>query len=446
MPISTATGLSRRSIRTSHTTSSCGCNWRPTCCHPEDKELHVATGFIGLGPKYYRRSSPEVQAEEWENQVDTLTRGLLGLTVACARCHDHKYDPIPTEDYYALAGVFAGTELFNRPLTDEAETGKEGEAKKPNEAVHVVRDDGARDLSVMIRGDVTNTGAVVPRHFVSVLCDDEPTPFSQGDSGRSELAESIASSENPLTARVIVNRIWGEYFGRPLVGTTSNFGQLGDRPTHPKLLDDLAVRFMENGWSLKWLHREIVLSATYRQSSSAAANARESDPSNELLSHMNRRRLSVEQWRDSVLSAAGVLDSSVGGESITPSDPESSRRTVYSMRSRFDLDKMLALFDFPDPNNHASGRVETTTPLQKMFVLNSPFVVQQAGRVADRIAAEAGDNPDERVSRLFALLFARPPADDELATATRYLDAGGDDAWVEYAHALLASNEMLILD
>lgn len=438
--------------------------------HPEEESLHVATGFIGLGPKYYRRSSPEVQAEEWENQVDTLTRGLLGLTVACARCHDHKYDPIPTEDYYALAGVFAGTELFNLPLTEDAETDKDGEAKAPQEASHVVRDDEPRDLNVMIRGDVTNTGHVVPRRFVRVLCEGEPNLFSQGDSGRRELADAIASAENPLTARVIVNRIWAEHFGRPLVGTPSNFGQLGERPTHPELLDDLAVRFMENRWSLKWLHRELVLSATYRQTSHAQHSVGRSsksvhsdvadhdsttdlevrptqnDPANTLLAHMNRKRLSVEQWRDAILSASGSLDAAVGGQSIIPSDPDADRRTVYAMRSRFELDKMLALFDFPDPSIHAARRVETTTPLQKMFVLNSPFMVAQAQRLAQRVLAEADEQPESRIRSLYALLYSREPSEQELRAATTFLSQNDEDNWSEYAQVLLASNELLILD
>jgi hypothetical protein len=413
--------------------------------HPDRKDLQVATGFIGLGPKYYRRKAPEVQAEEWENQVDTLTRGLLGLTVACARCHDHKYDPIPTEDYYAIAGVFAGTELFNRPLSDEAETNKDGEAEKPDEAVHVVRDSDPRDLNVMIRGDVANKGPVVPRRFLRVLCGGEPESFSQGDSGRRELAAAIASPENPLTARVIVNRIWGAHFGRPLVATPSNFGQLGERPTHPELLDDLAVRFMEQGWSLKWLHRELVLSSTYRQSSHAAEAAIQKDPANLLLGRMPRKRLSIEQWRDAILAAGGVLETSLGGESIVPSDPKSSRRTVYSTRSRFELDRMLSLFDFPDPSIHSARRVETTTPLQKMFVLNSPFMVRQAERVAQRAQSAAGESSAAIIGQLYQFLYTRSPTEEELQLGLAYVDSD-QTRWNEYAQTLLAANELLILD
>jgi hypothetical protein len=433
--------------------------------HPDDAALHVATGFIGLGPKYYRRRSPEVQAEEWENQIDTLTRGMLGLTVACARCHDHKYDPIPTVDYYAIAGVFAGTELFNRPLTAEVEIDKDNEAKKPEDAAHIVRDSRPRDLNVMIRGDVTNTGPVVPRRFLRVLCEGEPSGFSHGDSGRRELADAIASPENPLTARVIVNRIWGAHFGRHLVGTPSNFGFLGERPTHPDLLDDLAVRFMEHGWPLKWLHREIVLSATYRQTSSprnsehssASADVNEdtpagplrsatADPANRLLSRMNRKRLSIEQWRDAILAVSGRLDRHIGGRSIIPSESEARRRTVYAVRSRYELNKMLALFDFPDANIHAARRTETTTPLQKMFVLNSPFMAAQAKALAERVTAEEPASAEKRIHRLYKLLYSRPPLENEVNVAMEFLDDADADRWIEYAHVLLAANEVLVID
>ncbi|QDU37290.1 Planctomycete cytochrome C [Maioricimonas rarisocia] len=416
--------------------------------HPEDTSSHVALGYLGLGPKYYRRGAPEVMADEWEDRVDVVGRGLLGLTVACARCHDHKYDPIPTSDYYALAGVFASTEMFNRPLTDEAEANKDGQAKEPDQAIHIVREGKPEDIAVMIRGDVNRRGDVVPRHFLSVLEDGSPRPFGEG-SGRRQLAESIASADNPLTARVIVNRIWAQYFGRGLVGTPSNFGLLGEAPTHPQLLDDLAARFMEQGWSLKWLHREIVTSATYRQSSAQREEAMAADPANRLLWRMPRRRMSVEQWRDSILTASGRLADSVGGPSIVPSDPQEQRRTVYSGRSRFQLNAMLAMFDFPDPNAHSGRRVETTTPLQKLFVINSPFMVQQATWLVERANADVGEEPAARIDRLYRLLYGRAPTDDELTLAVDFTSAAstdGPDRWQQLAQVLLASNELLFID
>lgn len=408
---------------------------------PDSPEDDIALGFIGLGPKYYRRGAPEVMADEWEDRVDVVTRGLLGLTVACARCHDHKFDPIPTEDYYALAGVFASTEMWNRPFNADTEAEKSGQAKNPDESIHIIRDKNVHDINVFIRGDVNSKGEVVPRRFLQVLSTQETAPFQQG-SGRLELANQIVSADNPLAARVIVNRIWGEYFGHPLVSTPSNFGQLGDQPTHPKLLDDLAVRFMENGWSLKWLQREIVTSRTYQQSSDLSEPGRTQDPANQLLGRMNRRRLSIEQWRDALLKVTGELDSSIGGPSITPDKIDETRRTVYSERSRFQLNSMLALFDAPDPNAHAARRVETTTPLQKLFVMNSPFMVARSEGFSKRVQ-QASENIDEQITFAYQTLFSRPPTEAEMQLGRDYIDGNG---WPLYAQVLLASNEFFILD
>jgi hypothetical protein len=418
---------------------------------PNDPTNHVALGFLGLGPKYYDRRSLAVMADEWEDRVDVVGRGLLGVTLACARCHDHKYDPIPTEDYYALAGVFASTRMSNQPLDAKCEKKPDGDAKQPKDALHVVHEGPPTDLNVFVRGDVNAKGPVVHRHFLHVLSAGEPTPFKQG-SGRLELAEAIVSQDNPLTARVIVNRVWAQLFGRPLVGTPSNFGALGERPTHPELLDDLAVRFMDAGWSLKWLQREIVLSAAYGQSSRADARRSGTDPENRLLGRMNRRRLSVEAWRDSVLSATGRLDSAIGGKSMDPADPKERRRTIYSRVSRLSLNPLLALFDFPDPNIHADHRVETTTPLQKLFVMNDPFMVRQSEALAERLSAEtAGDSrsSDEGfVRRAYLLLYHRPVAEAELQLGLDFLQSGGDPRVRrgQYAQVLLASNEMLFID
>ncbi|MCA9121582.1 MAG: PSD1 domain-containing protein [Planctomycetaceae bacterium] len=418
--------------------------------NPMDEASHVALGFIGLGPKYYRRNDVEVMAEEWEDRVDTVARGLLGLTVACARCHDHKYDPIPTEDYYALAGVFASTEMFNRPLDDKRELEKNGQTKKAEDAVHIVRDAKPLDLNVFIRGDVKKKGEVAKRRFPRILCSTEKlsSAFETG-SGRLELANSIVTRDNPLTARVFVNRVWGQLFGKPLVGTPSNFGSLGERPTHPELLDDLAVRFMDSGWSLKWLQREIVLSSTYRQSTDIDPAKQRIDPDNKLLWRMNRRRLSVEVWRDTLLSIGDRLQLQIGGASIDPQNPDERRRTVYSRISRLELDAMLALFDFPDPNVHSPRRNETTTPLQKLFVLNSPFMVRQAESYAKRVT-EASAADIARIRVAYQVSFGRPPSSDEVAIGLEFLE-GCDEVdelarWTQYAQILFASNELLMVD
>lgn len=414
---------------------------------PKDDPDRIALGFLGLGPKYYRRGDAEVMADEWESQIDTVMRGLQGLTVACARCHDHKFDPVPTADYYALAGVFASTEMFNEPLDDQKERGKNGHAKKPEDARHIVRDLNPRDIAIQIRGKVTAKGPVVRRAFLSVLSSNQRAHFAEG-SGRRQLAEAIADRSNPLTARVIVNRVWGLLFGKPLVGTPSNFGALGEPPTHPHLLDDLAVRFMDSGWSLKWLYREILLSATWQQSSHLHADKQSVDPANRFLWRANRRRLDVESWRDSLLQVAGRLDRRLGGTSIDPQQPDETRRSVYAEISRLDLNPMLARFDFPDPNAHAAQRVETTTPLQKMFVLNSPFMVSQAQAFSRRVRT-AKKTPEERIRFAWQLAFSRNPDAEESAIASTFLDVKPDerpDRWDQFAQILLASNELLIMD
>jgi len=413
---------------------------------PDDREEYAALGFMGLGPKYYRRNAPEVMAEEWEDRVDVVTRGVLGLTVACARCHDHKYDPITQADYYALAGVFASTEMYNQPLTPSVELDKNGHAKNPEHALHIVRDKEARDLPIYARGDVTRPGAVVSRRFLRILSDEEPPAWQEG-SGRKQLADALADPRNPLTARVLVNRVWSWHFGRGLVATPSNFGILGERPSHPELLDDLAVRFMEHGWSLKWLQREIVLSAAYRRSSRLAPDAAAADPANVWLARMPRRRLSIEQWRDAVLAVSGQLDPQLGGPSIEPHDPQAARRTVYSRISRLELNALLARFDFPDPNTHSDRRTETTTPLQKLFVLNSPFMDRLAGLLAERLR-QASPSDSDRLRLLYQLLFSREPqAAEELLTREFLAQEPGEDRrWAQLAQVLLAANEFLMLD
>ncbi|MEZ6059383.1 MAG: PSD1 and planctomycete cytochrome C domain-containing protein [Planctomycetaceae bacterium] len=411
----------------------------------DDSESQAALGFIGLGPKYYNRGDPEVMAEELEDRVDVVARGLQGLTVACARCHDHKYDPIPTEDYYALAGIFAGTDMFNKAM-DGKEANDDGTAKDPGEAMHVVRDGKPQDLNVMIRGNVNNKGDVVPRGFLTVAFPGDRRTF-EGDSGRTGLAEAITDPANPLTARVIVNRIWRQYFGRGIVGTPSNFGQLGEPPTHPELLDDLAFRFMQNGWSLKWLHRQIVLSQTYQKSSDISDAALQSDAQNALLWRIPRRRLSVEAWRDAVLQVTGRLDETIGGTSVRADDPEATRRTVYSEISRFQLNPLLARFDFPDANVHAAKRVETNTPLQKLFLLNSPFMQKQAEVFAERIRQRAGDaNAAAFVDAAFELALQRQPDTEERSAAAEFLTERPDDGLQQLAHSLLVSNEFWWLD
>ena len=311
----------------------------------------------------------------------------------------------------------------------------------------MVRVKKPQNLHVFLRGNTETKGDLVPRRFLRVLSKNEPKPFTQG-SGRLELAESIVSPDNPLTARVVVNRVWSMFFGRGLVTTPSNFGLLGASPSHPPLLDDLAIRFMENGWSMKRLIREIVLSSTYRQCSDESEANRPIDPENTYLWRMNRRRLSIEQWRDSILAAGDNLDR-LGGKSLELTDKNNVRRTVYGRVSRKKLNDMLMQFDYPDANVHAAKRSATTTAVQKLFVINNPFMVEQAKRLAKRVAGDSAAANAEQVQSIYSILYSRQPSAAELDLALGFLKLPAESQltrWEQYSHALLAANEMSFID
>ncbi|MFN3326431.1 MAG: PSD1 and planctomycete cytochrome C domain-containing protein [Bryobacteraceae bacterium] len=581
----------------------------------EDPEAYLpGLGFYAL--------SPEMQDE----RVDATTRGFLGLTVACAQCHDHKFDPIPTKDYYSLQGIFSSCETGEKPLADEkvvevwqakkkridkqkeairtfigtqtqqlaeilaAQTahymlatrkmksaegldagtlerwanylehpekshaylkpwyelvardapkeefekaatdfqerllavleekrlvdkkneitlglnpdrramssahldslpidkfnlwqdffyrgGKDagGEHVTPEGVLHygeknierflqghwkahldslrrelasleealppqypflpIIRDNKEpADIHIAIRGDRNNKGEIAPRRFLAILSNSERKPFRDG-SGRLELAEAIADLENPLTSRVMVNRLWHHHFGRGIVGTPSNFGQLGERPSHPELLDYLAARFVENKWSIKAMHREIMLSATYALSAEISEKNFTADPENRFFWRANRQRMDAETMRDSMLFVSGNLDFEGGGpaEQLTE---ENRKRTVYGFVSRRKLNGLLALFDFPNPNNTSESRMSTNVPLQRLFMMNSPFVQDQAKSLAARLT---GDET-ARIRQVYRTLYQRLPDEQELKLGLEFLK-GGD--WVQYARVLLSSNE-----
>ena len=414
---------------------------------PGNKKDLAALGFLGLGHKLYNRGRLDVQAEEWAEKVDTVSQTFLGLTVGCARCHDHKFDPITMRDYYAMAGVFASLKMVNVRPDGKDEDNKTSASKMDPGTVHVVRDEAPHDLPVYDRGDVESPGGTVPRGYLQVLSKGEPVKFEKG-SGRAELAASIADATNPLTARVMVNRVWDMMFGKPLARTTSNFGAMGDKPSHPELLDDLAVRFVKTGWSVKKLVRELALSAAYRQSSQGSAANAQLDEANANFWRMERRRLSVEGYRDAVLAVSGALRHD-GGASLEIDAAEHLKRTIYSKVSRRELNKTLMLFDFPDANVHAARRSASTTPTQKLFVMNSRFMIDQAKALAIRLQREASDDTS-RVRLAYDLLFAREPRAEELELANAFLQQTTNDTgmtgWEQLAQALLATNEMLYVD
>lgn len=509
-----------------------------------------ALGYLGAAPVYHKdlRLSKDViggfLTDDWDERVDAVTRGLMGLTVACARCHDHKFDPIPTKDYYGLVGVFASTMRAERPLfdvdpqteqrfawiqnrlfdlrylanllTNEAST-VEGSAPrvekwkgeieelrqesqilfekypqllkrierhwtfpppvKPNPApavagvkpappvrrrppvtlsepfanavfeasqridasdpqVTVIRYQSgeALDVPLLRGGNVANPGEIVPRHFPAVLTQDDG--LLRNGSGRLELAERIFTDAAPLTARVIVNRVWGWHFGKPLAGTPSDFGVQGEKPTHPELLDYLASQLIAHGWSLKWLSREIMLSATYQQSSRVREDAAAIDVTNTLLWRMNPRRMDIEAYRDTLLRRSGRLDLKMYGPSQELQEAENLKRTVYGRVSRSRINALLKTYDFPDPMQPAGVRDLTITPLQQLFVLNSSFIRESALAVAKSVA----DDPDSnaQVTGLYQRILGRIPTANEIDLALTYLKKGTLE---QYAQVLLSSNE-----
>jgi hypothetical protein len=368
-----------------------------------------ASGFLTLGRRFLN-SAPDIN----DDRIDLMTRGLMGLTVACARCHDHKYDAIPTADYYSLYGVLASS----------TETPREDGPSMLVDAATPV------EPHIFLRGNSSVPGAQVPRRFLSCLSEGEPQPFKTG-SGRLELAQSIASRSNPLTARVWVNRVWGRLFGRGLVTTLSDFGIRGEAPSHPELLDWLACTFTDEGWSTKRLIRRMVLSSAYRQASQPRPDCLEADPENSLLARMNRRRLDLEAARDSLLVAAGRLDETMGGPSVQLTQaPYPTRRAVYGFIERQNLPAFFRTFDFANPNTPSASRPQTASPHQALFLLNSPFALEQSRGLAERSATApsssgpTGLSDSQRIAQLYQFTLGRTPSDEELAEAAAYIASG----------------------
>jgi hypothetical protein len=641
---------------------------------PKDQPWRLAAmGFLTLGKMFDNNIYDQI-----DDRIDTVTRGFLGLTVACARCHDHKYDAIPTADYYSLYGVFASSEpplelpLIDRPGSPRAPSAfeKQAEAKRrgirefldgqykllsetarqrtpdylvraattppdpletaifylslapedlrpqivarwrrylkersrpddlvfgpwhdlmalpdadfaaqastllarwqdrpagtgpgqlnpmvaealghavPQSRADVARaygelirkvdaearkspaktstgasasEDAARrqvlsiladqdspayfprsqifsymsrgekdgygkmlveldrmavkaadawpramvlfdaeelnEPRIFVRGNPAQPGEHVPRQFLRILAGADRLPFGHG-SGRLDLARSITAPENPLTSRVIVNRIWMHHFGEPLVSTPSDFGTRSTPPTHPELLDDLAARLMEQGWSIKALHRLIVLSSTYQQASQDRPDCRRVDPENRLLWRSPRRRLDLEAMRDTLLAIAGRLDPRMGGRPVdVAGDATNRRRTVYGMVDRQSLPAMFRAFDFASPDQSAERRPRTTVPQQALFSMNSPFVIEQARALAARPEVAAMSSTRDRIAALYRAALARPPAPAEAQAAARFLEPAdpppGESGhsqlsrWQQLAQVLLMANELLFVD
>lgn len=588
---------------------------------PDDPAQQAALGFLSVGPVF-----TDNRVEQINDQIDVVTRGMMGMTMVCARCHDHKFDPVPTSDYYSLYGVFDSTrrvdeglaipvsytsdglenfrkqlrekenklretkEAVRKTIQDDSRTRlpdylvaaavdlkvlpgsarpklepdlrarsvrgwgnllknrnshpavrmlwefasvreaadfptalqtKAGELIGPNKrfpqafvkrlvesppasfeellrqlaermqagdeevvglfdikpaptayAAHevintsdrdlqvkiqkadkaiddlwanhpdappkamIVSDSNPHDVRVFIRGNIGRRGDVAPRRFPQIFSEIPADGFRDG-SGRLALAKAVVDPRNPLTARVIVNRVWKHYFGRGLVTTPSDFGIQGEAPSHPQLLDYFASQLIANDWSLKWLHRQILLSDTYQQASDDRPDARAADPDNRLLWRQNRKRLEFEPMRDAMLSVAGMLDPKVGGKAV-PLD-NLSRRSIYLKVDRNNPPELTRTFDVPDADQTSPGRSETLVPQQALFYLNNKQVLQ----ITENVVKQIGQGtPQERAKKLFQVVLARDPSDREHALLSDLMKVDVPGA----CQVLLMSNEFLFVD
>ena len=354
----------------------------------------AALGFLTLGPRLAGAK------EIIDDRIDVVTRGTMGLSVYCARCHDHKIDPIPTADYYSLYGVFSSSY----------------EPVGPNRANALADKPNPRDEAIRIKGG-DKRGKVVPRQFLKILSPPNRQPFKIG-SGRLELAQAIASKNNPLTARVMVNRIWMHHFGKGIVSSINEFGLRAMDPSHPELLDYLAWYFTKNDWSMKTLHKHILMSNTYQQTSEDIPRYRVVDPENTYYYKMNRRRLDLESFRDGLLQVSGVLDLTMGGRSVPFPN---NRRTVYALVDRGNLDEMFKTFDFPNPNSTAGQRFISTVSQQALFMMNSPMLLNLAEQIISRKEFTNIQDNRSRIVTLYNMFYQRDPEPLEIKHGERYL-------------------------
>ena len=486
----------------------------------------AALGFLTVGDHYMG-----MQNDILNDHIDVVTKGFLALTVTCARCHDHKFDPIPQKDYYSLRGIFdSSVEPKNEPIIGKvAETpdyfayyrqrdqlNKDEEIleaslpqlrkaknfdqikltqKGMREAVHalselemtnpaaparaMVLEDTVKghDSPLFIRGEAGNRGEMVPRRFLQLLSGPVRPVYTNG-SGRLELAMAIASKNNPLTARVMINRIWQHHFGEGFVPTPDDFGMMSEPPSHPELLDYLAMNFMTNGWDIKKIHRLIMLSSVYQESSAGNPRYAQTDPGNRLLWRANIRRLEFEPLRDSLLAIGGRLDTNVYGRPVDlRQHPDSPRRTIYDFVDRANIPDVLVNFDFATPDMVTGIRHQTTVPQQALFLMNSPIVIELAKRLVAMPDFLDTIEDADRLKFLYERIYQRPPSPEETELGLEFVSqtplreegspvvANDDDgkklrpgqlkrlaanglkkrlpltSWEEYAQALLQANE-----
>lgn len=488
-----------------------------------------ALGFLTLGDRFNGNANDQIN-----DAIDVVTKGTMGLTVTCARCHDHKFDPVSQKDYYALRGVFISSsmpefgeiisrpgsgkeyndyvkkfgELYNeltaltslkgRNRTRETRE-KEGKVRREITQLEIshpaapIRAPVVHDLPtpknspVFIRGEAENRGDIVQRRFLELLSGTNAV-FRNG-SGRLEMATAITNPRNPLTPRVIVNRVWLYHFGEGFVTTPDDFGNQAEPPSHPELLDYLSASFMENGWSIKKLHRTIMLSSVYQQSSGNNPRYAVKDPANRLLWRANIRRLEFEAVRDSLLAIGGELDLTMGGKPVNLGQaPYSPRRTIYGYVDRRNLPEIYTQFDFANPDIETGKRFQTIVPQQALFMMNSPLVVELARNLVERSEFQDLSDDPSRVKMLYKVLYQREPTATEIRLGLQFIEASPEPekikpgqyaqsqkrnerrrqlapgrvamsladisafdlkplgAWEKYAHALLQANETIYVN
>ena len=433
---------------------------------PDDPDAVLATALYCIGPALAESAMVSNQLEsEWlADAADTTGAAFLGLTFGCARCHDHKYDPITQTDYYAMQAIFAASDrpypakirltrikalnglLSDAPVPESVQNDPRCTVETEDQTgFHLFHARQPFEVHRLQRGELSKPREVVEPAFPAVLVSAGGSKFaSLPTKRRAAFARWLTARENPLTARVLVNRVWGWHFGQPIVRTPNDFGTQGEAPTHPALLDALAATFLDEGWSLKRLHRIILLSETYRRQSAAEDRAWHVDPENRWLSHFPRRRLEGEAIRDAMLACAGTLNLEPFGAPVVPplsseeltglfdakgkwpvtkDAPEHTRRSVYLLERRTFGYPMFAAFDPPEVMTSCPRRIETVVPSQALTLLNSPVAREQSVAFAKRLVRDSGANPADQVSRAWLLAIGRPVTPAELNRARAFLEA-----------------------
>jgi cytochrome c553 len=443
--------------------------------------FRIATGFLSLGPKVLAEvDEKKMEMDIIDEQVDTVSRTLMGLTLGCARCHDHKFDPLTLNDYYGLAGIFKSTKTMEnfKIIARWHENPLPGEPLDPQDknvpTAMGVAEGKIVDVPIHKRGSHLKLGDIVPRQVPTILAGSHPPTFDAQHSGRLELAQWLVRPEHPLTARVMVNRIWRWHFGQGIVRTVDNFGLQGEPPVNQVLLDWLAHRFMENKWSIMSMHRLILLSSTYQMSSVGNKEALLTDPENRLCWRAPVRRLQAEELRDALLAVCGRLDRTMGGSLLHAKNREflfdhtskdrtkydSRRRSLYLPVIRNNVYDVFQLFDFPDPAVPSGDRPTTTIAPQALFLMNSEWAMQLCEHLADDLLRDKGLDDAERVQRLYRTAYSRTASEKEterglalVRNVDRALAMREDDdgrrrllAWACLCQTVAAANEFVYLD